>query len=1188
MPISYGSALPPPDAQGPTKGEIRIRVDKLLLDDAAINHSPGDVTPSGLERADGTGAASSPSGAGNKRSPNKFFIPIDHCAVAPLFLGERWPSGEVVPSTPAEHRAPCTIVYAIKADPKAFQEYLRAMSSSPHRGLLLEVFVPSSYSGRNPIPVGRAIVDLQAIGPRHSIAGWFSVGASRLLGQPSEEGPPSPVNRVLGRVKVCITLTFFSRPPREVRSTLPSAISRQSKFVKPPSLAALASTVQFDPEAYRETTSVESPALPSSSPLQLATHRNIAPHDKKESTPTPKRSRIPQSATEPQNRLETQPTQKGSPSATLHAPLPRSPSQEKLEAAVRALVNGDDQSEKQVCREERKEEAPSCDATLEDILQRGRALKENMARALKESSSPLSTGSRLLPSPDEPPELHDDSLEIEQVISTIRDDPIYRASDSDEEALYTSHESDVALDVGEACLQRVLTQDGKGADAVGTKIAVAPTSSAIPAAVIQSEAVSWLTDKKRMPKPSNGYQRPPGGSMTLHGNVVVEIEFSEISFAHTPTTADLEEFRIHVALSRDITTPHGACGQYSSLIHSTPLTEKQIRLHFAVSTFDEVKSKLVVEFFKVKSRPILPPGTTLLPPNRETRREVVAEEPLGLCITGFFDQQRSISLRDPIQDEVNAFAQLSIHLRPPNDKRSAPVHSKKAAPPTRASQAPSEHTSILTSRSPSKEDALREVYPASLSKSGNSSSRKFLTSARRSSSTSTSSSDGAERVYQLPNDHNSDTSTVSSGSTHRTEESEEEIHTAPSHQRIHTTTSSSSGSDPYVASPQSANEWSSPGVRVLRRSEATPEWSADGNVSLSKKAASSDKFSSSPASAFASKASPKQTERGSITVDQPVAATAAPFVALPPPSGRCRCHVAIMDVRQAPHVTIAHRSASDACPVARPAPVPTQSYLDAGLRAVVPPGSSAAMVDSRHHSFRPPNLFFVIEEIYSGADGSSASTGAIPHWTVEDYRGGYFDRTDVVYSSCNPSFSYEAILSLPQESVLLTQMQTKSKQSPSGKAREGTLSGKGSALHKPGTALRPEVEEATVVSPCLRELQLTMWHLLDAEDPQFQPIQEGQSQEEHFWSNAAYFGECRIDLRPLKHLPSLQGYYRITATGSEPLMEPTKLPTCSSVCMGYIHIGITLIPLLESSNQKWVSDPSVVGHTPPTLAEKID
>lgn len=283
---------------------------------------------------------------------------------------------------------------------------------------------------------------------------------------------------------------------------------------------------------------------------------------------------------------------------------------------------------------------------------------------------------------------------------------------------------------------------------------------------------------------------------------------------------------------------------------------------------------------------------------------------------------------------------------------------------------------------------------------------------------------------------------------------------------------------------------------------------------------------------------------------------------------------------------------------------------------VLPKGLSTTATSQRdvsitQTSFCRPNIFFVIEEIFSGVDNDVASTGAVPDWLVEASTGGHFDRTEVVYDSTHPAFQYESIVSLPQESVWLLQsrkispstlrhaaaMMTtierpfvidKKKASRGGTRYGGGITDDPTAYPDASTGMKNKsgetVEKDPVAvfhmlsrhskggeangagthcfpRPCLRELQITMWHAVHPDSPSYcPPLHEGQSEEEVFWSNAAYIGECRVDLRPLRYLPALQGYYRITATGHPPLLTPPKVPTLSSTCMGHVHLAISLLP----------------------------
>ncbi|CAD2215791.1 hypothetical protein AGDE_15205 [Angomonas deanei] len=204
-------------------------------------------------------------------------------------------------------------------------------------------------------------------------------------------------------------------------------------------------------------------------------------------------------------------------------------------------------------------------------------------------------------------------------------------------------------------------------------------------------------------------------------------------------------------------------------------------------------------------------------------------------------------------------------------------------------------------------------------------------------------------------------------------------------------------------------------------------------------------------------------------------------------------------------------------------------------------------------SFVEPSTFFVVEEVFSGTE--KFNSAAVSEWTVEEATGGFFDRTRIVPQSQKPQYNYECIVNLPHESVFLQQ------QVPTAEREElKSMQRRGVTLRKE-TLLDNTPAEIGNTKPCLQQVLLTLWHMQGPLDPVRNAEEEMQ-----FWAKAAYIGECRVDLRPLRYIRRIEGYYRISrgdcrlpeVEGGAPLVLPPSSRNSGNT-VGYVHLGISLV-----------------------------
>lgn len=163
MKVKYGTSIPPL-LTSPTRGELRLRVEKLILHPELV--------------------------AG---------IPIDNCSVGVAWWGgEDAPPIECTPPTQnAVNEGTTILVFPIKTLAGQLQQYFEHMTAAIG-GVQLPVAVPTSFSGKKkPIPVGVAAIRLEALTPGTPISGWLNIVDAQTKTQ------------CIGRIKFHVSVNFF-------------------------------------------------------------------------------------------------------------------------------------------------------------------------------------------------------------------------------------------------------------------------------------------------------------------------------------------------------------------------------------------------------------------------------------------------------------------------------------------------------------------------------------------------------------------------------------------------------------------------------------------------------------------------------------------------------------------------------------------------------------------------------------------------------------------------------------------------------------------------------------------------------------------------------------------------------------------------------------------------------------------
>ncbi|KAK7200790.1 hypothetical protein NESM_000137300 [Novymonas esmeraldas] len=629
MRVLYGTPLPP-GLVAPTRGELRLRVDQLILDDDAINHNPL-VQFSDATDAAGTAVSGAEPNLGRvSRSPNRFVVPVDYCAVGPIFWGETRPSAHGQPSTPQMRRDPVTIAYPIKMEQAQFAAYLARMTASPQRGVQVDVFVPSSYSGRPPVTVGRCRIALDTLLPGHPVQGWFTVVHRRARLSAEDAGPYRFAEVPIGKVKLTATMETYLSSRR--RSEEPKA-------------AAAAAAASGAAKHKRHLEGKDTGRVPLPRAKTSRSHRHPG---RTETSST--------SAAESQASSSPSRAAAAAPPAEADAAQRRPPGHRGA-----ALLR--DRS-----------------ATTQQLLQQGlqlRAQMEAAARGLNfdDPDTSLSVGAaedrrgghgRVSFHLDD----DDGGLGSADREADESSDVAYTSEDSDEEKFALQMQKDAeARERRGAHQQRQQQQQQQQQEREqGRRAHVAPAqdhasiASATAAEGEGGHAVArGLADGATPEDAGAGATSTTAGHSRQGARAAVELCFSNFSFAQTALTADLHEIRIGVRLSSDITTVEPSSGPLSSFVHPVPLQQPSICLHFDVCSFSEERSKLVVEAYKVtgelEEENGGDDGWGAAGP-----RHVAREELLGLSVVGLYRQSRAVVFRDPVQNQTNAFAHLDVRV----------------------------------------------------------------------------------------------------------------------------------------------------------------------------------------------------------------------------------------------------------------------------------------------------------------------------------------------------------------------------------------------------------------------------------------------------------------------------------------------------------------------------------------------
>ncbi|KAG8340928.1 hypothetical protein ERJ75_001417100 [Trypanosoma vivax] len=550
------------------------------------------------------------------------------------------------------------------------------------------------------------------------------------------------------------------------------------------------------------------------------------------------------------------------------------------------------------------------------------------------------------------------------------------------------------------------------------------------------------------------------GAMTASS--YVEIDLSQIAFSSGEATLGMEEMRVGIRLSKDVKTDEPV-ESYSSYVHRVPLSrgaEHHIIIGFPVRAFSEDKSRMVISFYRVLSAPASnPPRELLLPAPATAKRILVDEKLLGMCIVGLHTQRRHIVLHNPVTGEDPTQASLCVRVRSNGTAGIAKSHAE-------ASVGPRERVNLQEAPPPGGScptvDKIGYCGAANNLKNGNE-HRKSPTGA---------AVGGCDRGAEF----------CSSSESCRGYSSSSSARASPS---------------PSPSSSSKEAERMCVGVNASRnmtKVETEPLRPYIDDVKANLTAGRSPVWRSVevPAAVL-------PDERGQLVASI---------------TDRFRMHVAICSAKELPLVAL--------CGNGHPlvSKVAAADQLANGVRSAVTSDGSLVLVDSEHRIFEPPSTFFVVEDIYSATDISTASRGVVPGWYVETATSGEYDRTRTVPRSQSPSYEYECILSLPQEAVFLRQMANEC-------GRTGAVARKcpqDEGLPSSEVALR----KVTMTASCLREMRLTLWHLGESVD---KDSTDDIQAENKFWARASVLGECSVDLRSLRFLKVLDGWYRINAIG---------------------------------------------------------
>lgn len=172
------------------------------------------------------------------------------------------------------------------------------------------------------------------------------------------------------------------------------------------------------------------------------------------------------------------------------------------------------------------------------------------------------------------------------------------------------------------------------------------------------------------------------------------------------------------------------------------------------------------------------------------------------------------------------------------------------------------------------------------------------------------------------------------------------------------------------------------------------------------------------------------------------------------------------------------------------------------------------------------------------------------NWYVDEARGGFYDRSVVAEQSSSPHYDYEVLLQLP-EVVLPVAAEEDSRTT--------------AATHRTVSVNETARPRGTV--DVLEELQLNIWHS-DGSQGGSAPVAKAADsaghtkmlqEEEHFWACAAYMGTCRVDLRPLRYLKTINGYYRVVCEGRPNNVTDQTDAEMEANTIGYVRVSVSLV-----------------------------
>ncbi|CBZ30288.1 conserved hypothetical protein [Leishmania mexicana MHOM/GT/2001/U1103] len=873
---------------------------------------------------------------------------------------------------------------------KQFGAYLERMTESPQQGVQLDVLVPSSYSGRPPVTVGRCRIALDTLQPGHPVKGWFPVMHRRARLSAADVGLCKYAELTVGKVKLTATVEYY--PSSRLSSAEPTAATKHKRH---------------------EGKDGGHVPLPRAKTRRSHRHPGRTGEDAAQ-TPTETSS------------TSTETTAAESPVSSLLSPAARETARRHGRHRRHVGHHGtallQDKS-----------------AVTHQLLQQGLRLRAQMEAAARGLSLGNFDSSTDL-TPDRHRGVRNGHVIFEDVEAGVFADDADEDVSNVSDAVHTSEDSD------EEKFALQMQKDAEARDRRGIQQQQQSTiSSSIPAApaavgqhLARSSAVGAASETAVEVLPITN-----GGS--VHSTrAVVELCFSNFSFAQTSLTADLHKIRINVRLSSDITTLEPSSGSLSSFVHPVPVQQPSICLLFDVCSFFEDHSKLVVEAYKVMSELELEnenDGWDVQGP-----RHVAKEELLGLSVIGLYRQSRAVVFRDPVADTSNVFAQLEVRVRPHGVRHSTATSTVLDAPP-------------------------QQQHPHQES---------WNTGRGATSSSLQAPASDAVPPSSIP--------------------------------------ACASDARPAKENAVSASKHKSPAGRshVQEASAGEEASSIAGTYPLH--------VSQAPVGNSSSSAT---TERRRLRV---VVYSAAELPRVAVAQGRGHGTVTGSGGGHFPIVS------------ARPRSIP-----EAGVEGVT--------------SYADPNSFVTIEEVYRvaetwctksktaastsrAASAPSSSRQSIHDWYVDEARGGFYDRSAVAKESSNPSYNYEVTLQLPEMTV------------PTGN----------------GTAAAALTHG---VADVLDELQLAVWH---SDLSRHASAQSGttvtsggaggghtrsrgtivRQQEEHFWECAAYMGTCRVDLRPLRYLKTLDGYYRVVC---ERTPGSTVGPTSTDVesnTIGYVRLSVSL------------------------------